>query len=198
MLENPSAPSRHLRVVPATALGLVLAVGGIALAQQDKYTLQVPGGLALSECRGYEDWPAVAVSYPEATMGASSMPDDKLNLIVANPAMIDAYRAGVPGNGKPFPDGSKIMKILWIPKQHPESPYDVKVPDTLSGIGCMVKDSRRFADTGGWGYAQFDYDPASDTFRPNTALQGNDAKCGAACHTLAQAKDYVFTAYGKR
>jgi Cytochrome P460 len=198
MLENPSAPSRHLRVVPATALGLVLAVGGIALAQQDKYTLQVPGGLALSECRGYEDWPAVAVSYPEATMGASSMPDDKLNLIVANPAMIDAYRAGVPGNGKPFPDGSKIMKILWIPKQHPEAPYDVKVPDTLSGIGCMVKDSRRFADTGGWGYAQFDYDPASDTFRPNTALQGNDAKCGAACHTLAQAKDYVFTAYGKR
>jgi hypothetical protein len=198
MLENPSAPSRHLRVVPATALGLVLAVGGIALAQQDKYTLQVPGGLALSECRGYEDWPAVAVSYPEATMGASSMPDDKLDLIVANPAMIDAYRAGVPGNGKPFPDGSKIMKILWIPKQHPEGPYDVKVPDTLSGIGCMVKDSRRFADTGGWGYAQFDYDPASDTFRPNTALQGNDAKCGAACHTLAQAKDYVFTAYGKR
>ena len=74
MLENPSAPSRHLRVVPATALGLVLAVGGIALAQQDKYTLQVPGGLALSECRGYEDWPAVAVSHPEATMGASSCP----------------------------------------------------------------------------------------------------------------------------
>jgi hypothetical protein len=112
--------------------------------------------------------------------------------------MIEAYRAGVPGNGKPFPDGAKIMKILWNPKQHAEAPFAVKVPDTLAGIGCMVKDSKRFADTGGWGYAQFDYDAASDTFAPNTSLQGNDATCGAACHTAAEATDYVFTAYGKR
>ena len=74
----------------------------------------------------------------------------------------------------------------------------MKVPDTLSGIGCMVKDSRRFPDTGGWGYAQFDYDPASDTLTPNISLQGSDAKCGHACHELAVAKDYTFTAYGKR
>ena len=72
----------------------------------------------------------------------------------------------------------------------------MKVPDTLAGIGFMVKDSKRFPDTGGWGYAQFDYDPASDTFTPNTTLQGNDAKCGVACHTLAEAKDFVFTSLG--
>ncbi len=187
--------SRNIPVIAIVALLAVL--GGMALAQ-DKSTVQVPNGLALSECRGYDDWPGVAVSHPNSMMGASEEPDDVLNLIVANPAMIDAYRAGVPGNGKPFPDGSKIAKIAWKPKQNAEAPFAVKVPDTLAGVGCMVKDSSRFADTGGWGYAQFDYDPASDTFTPNTSLQGNDAKCGAACHELAAAKDYVFTAYGKR
>ena len=172
-------------------------LGGIALAAQDKYTVQVPNGLALSECRGYEDWPAVAASHPESTM-TSEHPDDKLNVIVANPEMIEAYRAGIPGNGQPFPDGSKIMKILWNPKQHEAAPFAVQVPGTLSGIGCMVKDSKRFAETGGWGYAQFDYDSASDTFTPNTALQENDAKCGAACHQAAEATNFIFTAYGKR
>jgi hypothetical protein len=186
------------RNIPVIAIAALLAVlGGMALAQ-DKYAVQVPNGLALSECRGYDDWPAVAVSHPDSMMGASEEPDDVLNLIVANPAMIDAYRAGVPGNGKPFPDGSKIAKIAWKPKQNAEAPFSVSVPDTLAGVGCMVKDSGRFTDTGGWGYAQFDYDPASDTFTPNTSLQGNDAKCGAACHELAAATDYVFTAYGKR
>lgn len=177
-----------LIVVVATGLTVM---AGMALAARDKYAVQVPNGLALAECRGYDDWPAVAASQPEE-------PESKLTLIVANSAMIEAYRAGVPGNGKPFPDGSRIVKILWAPKQHAQAPFAVKVPDTLSGVGCMVKDSKRFPDTGGWGYAQFDYDPASDTFTPNTSVQENDARCGAACHELAAATDYVFTAYGKR
>lgn len=166
-------------------------VGGVAIAAQDKFTVQVPGGLSLGECRGYDDWPAVAASLPEE-------PEVKLNLIVANPTMIEAYRAGIPAEGKHFPDGSRIVKILWVPKNNDVAPFGVKVPDRISSIGCMVKDSSRFADTGGWGYAQFDYDPASDTLVPNTALQGNDAKCGAACHQLAESTDFIFTAYGKR
>ena len=131
--------SRNISVI--TIAALLAALGGIALAAQDKYTVQVPNGLALSECRGYDDWPAVAVSHPNSMMGASEEPDDVLNLIVANPAMIDAYRAGVPGNGKPFPDGSKIAKIAWKPKQNAVAPFSVSVPDTLAGVGCMVKDS---------------------------------------------------------
>jgi hypothetical protein len=178
-----------MRRIPA---GLVIAVfSGMAIATQSKDTVQVPGGLALSECKGYEDWPAVAVSYPEE-------PEGKLNLIVANAAMIAAYRAGIPAGGKPFPDGSRIMKILWKPKQNDVAPFAVKVPDELASIGCMMKDSKRFAETGGRGYAQFDYDPASDSFAPHTSLQGNDATCGAGCHAAAEASDFVFTAYGKR
>jgi hypothetical protein len=103
--------SRNVPVM--TIVASLAALGGMALAAQDKYTVQVPGGLAFSEFRGYEDWQAVAVSQPE----------DKLNVILANPVMIDAYRAGVPGNGKPFPDGSKIAKIAWNAKQNAESPF---------------------------------------------------------------------------
>jgi hypothetical protein len=73
------------------------------------------------------------------------------------------------------------------------------VPDTLHDVGFMVRDSKRFLDSGGWGWAEFKYDAASDTFTPYTLAdpQGNDAKCGFACHTIVKT-NYVFTAYPKR
>jgi hypothetical protein len=153
----------------------------------------VPNGLAFSEFRGYEDWQTVSVSQTK----------DALAAILANPVMIDAYRSGVPDNGKPFPDGSKIAKIHWKPKKSTEAPDPTTtVPGTLQNVDFIEKDSKRFADSGGWGYAAFDYDTASDTFTPATLAdqppQGNDAKCGFACHTIVKAKDYIFTAYPKR
>jgi hypothetical protein len=68
------------------------------------------------------------------------------------------------------------------------------VPDTLKSVSFIERDSKRFPDTGGWGYAQFQYVPASDTFTPI----GSDAACGHACHTAVKAKDYIFTAYPRR
>jgi Cytochrome P460 len=59
----------------------------------------------------------------------------------------------------------------------------------------IEKNSKRFPDTKGWAYAPFDYDPASDTFKPDASGVVN---CGFACHTRVAAKDYIFTAYGKR
>jgi hypothetical protein len=116
--------------------------------------------------------------------------------------MIDAYQAGVPGNGQPFPDGAKMAKIHWIPKQSETAPAPTTVPGALHDVDFMVKDSKTFADSGGWGYAEFEYDAASDTFRPGTLTdeppQANDAKCGFACHTIVKTRDYVFTEYGKR
>jgi hypothetical protein len=173
--------ARHASVI---ILPVLAALGSVAFATQDKYTVRVPNGLAFSEFRGYEDWQTVAVSQS----------GDVMAVILGNPAMIDAYRAGIPGNGQQFPDGAKMAKVHWQTRQSAEAPAPTTVPDTLRDIDFMVKDSRRFPDTGGWGYAQFDYDPASDTFTP----LGNDAACGAACHTIVQAKDYVFTAYPKR
>jgi hypothetical protein len=165
-------------------------LGGIVLAQEDKYTVKVPGGLAFSEFKGYEGWQVVATSH------------DKLEaVILANPVMIEAYQAGVPGNGKPFPDGSKMAKIHWRPKMNQYFP-NTTVPGALSDVDFMEKDSQRFADSGGWGWAVFEYQAASDTFTPGTLTdhppQANDAKCGLACHTIVKARDYVFTDYGKR
>jgi Cytochrome P460 len=149
-----------------------------------KYSLQVPGGLAFSDFRGYEDWQVVAVSQT----------DQLLKVEVANPVMIAAYRAGVPGNGKPFPDGSKIAKIEWKPKKSTEAPFSVNIPDTQQDVFFIEKDTSRFPGTKGWAYAQFNYDPASGKFAPD----GSGAKCGFACHTAVAAKDYIFTAYGHR
>ena len=164
---------------------VVLAVlGGRAISAPDKYAAQVPNGLAFSEFRGYEDWQLVAISQTEDAMAA----------ILGNPTTIDAYRAGIPGNGKPFPDGAKIAKIHWKPKRSAEAPAPTTVPDSLHDVDFMEKDSKKFSDSGGWGYAQFNYDAASDTFTP----LGDGAKCGAACHTIVATKDYVFTAYPRR
>jgi hypothetical protein len=181
-----TASEMKIKSIPAIVIMVVLlaVVGGIALAAQDKYTVRVPDGLAFSEFRGYEDWAVVAVSQPK----------DLLVVILANPVMIDAYRAGVPGNGKPFPDGSKMAKIHWNPKKSAEAPAPTMVPVTLHDVDFMERDSKRFADSGGWGYAQFNYDSASDTFTPH----GTGTNCGYACHTIVKGKDYVFTGYPKR
>lgn len=170
----------------ATAvIAIVLALsGGRAISAQDKYTVQVPEGLAFSEFRGFEDWATVAVSQS----------GDLIEVIVGNPAIIDAYRSGIPGNGKPFPDGAKMAKIHWNAKKSEEAPSPTTVPDTLHDVDFMVRDSKRFSSTGGWGYAQFNYDNASEAFKP----EGTGSDCGYACHTIVAKKDYVFTAYGKR
>jgi hypothetical protein len=166
-------------------------LAGLVLSAQDKYTVKVPGGLAFSEFRGYEGWQTISVSRNQKVVA----------VILGNPAMINAYQAGIPGNGKPFPDGAKMAKLHWTPKPNEFFP-DATVPDKLANIDFMVKDSKRFADSGGWGYAVFDYDAASGTFQPGTSAdmppQGNDARCGFACHTAVQARDYVFTHYAQR
>ena len=187
--------NRRNVLIGGIAVVWLSVLGGLVISAQDsaasKYEVKVPGGLAFSEFRGYEDWQVVAISR-----------NDKLiAVILANPVMIDAYRAGIPDNGKPFPDGAKMAKIHWNPKMNPYFP-DTTVPGTQHDVDFMVKDSNRFADSGGWGWAVFKYDAASDTFTPGTTAdqppQANDAKCGYACHTTVKARDYVFTAYGTR
>jgi hypothetical protein len=182
---------KRMLSIPITA-GLLAFASGLAISAQDKYTLKVPNGLAFSEFRGYEAWQVVSISQSGGGIMAA---------ILANPVMIKAYAAGVPGNGKPFPDGAKLAKIHWNPKKMDTFP-SATVPGTQHDIDFMVKDAKRFADSGGWGYAVFDYNAASDTFTPGTLAdkppQANDAKCGFTCHTTVKTRDYVFTYYGHR
>src|SRR3954470_21239112 len=148
---------------------LPVVVVGVALAAQDRFTVTVPDGLSFAEFRGYENWQYVAAS---AT-------GDGIKVIAANSAMIEAYRAGVPGTGGPFPEGSMIVKIEWAQQRSAESPYAVTVPGVLRSVSFIMKDSARFRDTGGWAYAQYVYDAASDAFRPSVT----GTACGHACHT---------------
>jgi hypothetical protein len=180
------------RIGVIVVVGVFLSVlAALAMAAQDKYALKVPNGLSFSEFRGYEAWQLVSISQNGSHIAA----------ILANPEMIKAYQAGIPGNGKPFPDGAKMAKIHWSPKKMEAFPA-ATVPGTQHDVDFMVKDGKRFADSGGWGYAVFDYDAASDTFTPGTSAdkppQGNNAKCGFTCHTTVKTRDYVFTDYGHR
>ena len=162
-----------------------------SLWAQGKYALKVPGGLAFSEFRGYEGWQLVSISQDGPLMAA----------ILANPPMIEAYKAGLPGNGKPFPDGSKMAKVHWIPTKL-KTFTAATVPGQQHDVDFMVKDSKRFKDSGGWGWAAFERDTATGKFRPastaDTPPQANDARCGFACHTIVKNDDYVFTQYGSR
>jgi hypothetical protein len=72
-----------------------------------------------------------------------------------------------------------------------ESPFAVKIPEVLQDVFLIEKDNKRFPGTKGWAYAVFDYDPASDAFKPNAT---GVVTCGFACHTRVAAKDYIFTA----
>jgi hypothetical protein len=181
-----------LGVCAALAITIVSAADPTPAPAQDKYTVKVPGGLAFSEFRGYEKWELISVSHNGPLLAG----------ILGNPAMINAFKAGVPGNGKPFPDGAKMAKIHWDPKKNDAQPGGPLQPNTQHDVDFMLKDSKRFADSGGWGYAVFKYDVATKTFAPGDATgmppQGNDAKCGAACHTIAKANDYVFSEYAPR
>ena len=172
-------------------LAVLGAFALFAQGKQDKYTVKVPAGLAFAEFKGYEAWQTISISRNAKVVA----------VILGNPAMIEAYNAGIPANGKPVPDGAKMAKIHWTQKQNQLFPQ-ATVPGNLVNVDFMVKDSKRFADSGGWGWAVFDYNTGSDSFTPGTLSgtppQGNDAKCGFACHTTAKARDYVFTEYGKR
>jgi Cytochrome P460 len=175
--------------IVATAVAVLAVLVAAALYAQgqdkDKYSLKSPSGIAFSDFRGYEDWSVVS----------SARTDEVLKVIVANPTMIAAYKAGVPVNGQPFPEGSMIVKLQWKPKKSTEAQFAVDVPDVFSQAFVMEKDSKRFPKTGGWGYAVFNYDAASDKF---TADPKSLSDCGNACHTVVKAKDYIFHPYQKR
>jgi Cytochrome P460 len=177
--------SRILTIATAAAVLAALGAGVYAQEKQDKYSLKTPSGIAFSDFRGYEDWVMVS---------SALTPNDRLKVMVANPTMIKAYRAGIPGNGQPFPDGSKMVKLQWKIKKDAAAQFEVNVPDTFAEVFLMQKDSKRFPDSAGWGYAVFNYDPATRKFTPTA----DPTNCGHGCHLVVKAKDYVFHPYQTR
>src|SRR5262249_22187558 len=97
---------RALTIGITTATLAVRGVfGATASSAPDKNTVKVQGGVGFAEFKGYESWQLVSLSQNGKLMAA----------ILGNPTTIEAFQAGIPGNGKPFPDGSKMAKIHWVP-----------------------------------------------------------------------------------
>ena len=177
----------------------VLAVSILLTAQsQDRLALKSANGIAFSEFRGYDSWQLIATSQPDKEAGCGTSKVGCMKAILGNPTMIQAYRDGIQANGKPIPDGAAIAKIEWLKDRDSASPYAVTVPGAQTEVSFMLKDSKRFPETNGWGYATFQYDTPSDTFKPSTGNASFARGCHA-CHTSgAKAHDFVFTGYATR
>src|SRR6478736_7322498 len=120
------ASLKYAGAFAAVALAVSIAVAG----GDDKYAVKVPGGLAFSEFKGYENWQLISISQNGGMFAA----------ILGNPAMVEAFRAGAPGNGKPFPDGAKMAKAHWTPGASATFPA-ATVPHAQHDVDFMVKDS---------------------------------------------------------
>ena len=179
--------ARHITVSGIVVASTLLV--SVVVAGQDRFTLTSPDGIAFSEFRGYDAWPVIS----------PSQIDTGVKAIVGNAVMIKAFSEGIPANGQPVPDGAVMAKIEWSSKNNPDLPGAGSVPDTLRNVGFMVKDAKRFPDTDGWGYAQFDYEAMSGTFKPLGSRPGFAKAACHQCHTqFAKQRDFVFTRYGQR
>jgi hypothetical protein len=191
---------RHITALIVVAASVSVVSVVLARQAQDRFTLKAANGIAFSEFRGYDAWQMIATSQPEDAGGCGTSKVGCTKAILGNPTMIKAYSEGIPANGKPVPDGAVMAKIEWLIATNAKSPYDVTVPGEQTEVSFMVKDSKRFPETNGWGYATFQYDAPSDTYK----LATDDPNIGKTlchvCHTRGAkaARDFVYTDYARR
>jgi len=124
---------------------------------------------------GYRQWELIAPSL-------EGEPLNELRAVVGNPIAIQAYRT----NTLPFPDGSILVKLAW--KRTPSTEFEAAtVPGTATTVQVMVKDAKKYATTGGWGFGRFVDGQPVDEAQHRTCF---------ACHQArVKNHDYVFTRY---
>jgi hypothetical protein len=161
-------------------VGVVAIAGAIFVvapghADQEVYVTKIPSG--------YRDWRLVSVAHEEGEL-------QDIRAILGNDAAIQAYRE----KKLPFPDGAIIARIAWkhVPSEENNKVFGraqsfVPGPEPAWYLQFMVKDTKKYAATGGWGYAQFDKDG-----KPGPE---KDLKACFPCHQAIQGRDYVFTRY---
>lgn len=160
---------RNYSVVLAAALGL-----GVAAADAAGPVDPAPNGITLPT--GYKDWRVIATSHRT---------DNKtLRVILGNDIAVNAARNG---QTKPWPDGSVLAKLVWKETTHAAWPTAI-VPEAFVHAEFMVKDSKKYAATGGWGFARWLGMDQKPYGRDATFVQ----EC-FACHTPVKGNDWVFT-----
>jgi hypothetical protein len=167
---------------------LIMVVLLIAAENNSKYALRAPNGLSFGMIKGYETWHLVASHY--------RTDKQEFKLILGNPIVVKAYQNGAGKNNQSFPEGCILVKIAYSIKTNADFAASVE-PDVLNRVEYMVKDSNRFKDTGGWGYARFLYDANSAKFTPYGKDSTFATEC-YSCHIIVAKKDFVFTDYVNR
>jgi len=130
---------------------------------------------------GYRDWKLISVAHEEGNL-------NDLRAVLGNDVAIKAYREGK----LPFPDGAIIARLAWsyVPSEENDKAFGRSqsfVAGSATNVQFMVKDSKKYAATGGWGFAQFkDGKPDADAALLKTCFP---------CHVPVKARDYVFTKY---
>lgn len=174
-------------IASIVCVAVFMGIVGLTLAAEDRFAVTSPNGIAFSEFKGYDAWQVIA----------PSQPDGAIKVILGNAAMIKAYKDGFLAKRQAVPDGAVMAKIQWSTKTNPLLP-GANVPDVLRKVQFMVKDAKRFPDTDGWGYADYNYDPASDSFKPMGNGPGFAKAACHQCHTRVKERDFVFTSYAER
>jgi Cytochrome P460 len=170
----------------AFLLAAVVALAGVvasmapASGQADGEAAPIFGVTILP---GYRDWRLISVAHEEGNLN-----DIRIRAILGNDVAIKAYRKGT----LPFPDGTIIARLAWSYDASEENnkvfgrPQSFVAGPPKNGVQFMVKDSRTYASTGGWGFAQFDDGKPADEAVLNTCFP---------CHQAIKARDLVFTRY---
>ncbi|EDP74704.1 cytochrome P460 family protein [Hydrogenivirga sp. 128-5-R1-1] len=159
-----------------------LGVGAVVFAGD--WELEAPTGLKFGLIKGYENWHVVATHY--------RTDKNELRYIIGNDKAVEAYLKGA----KKFPDGAILVKIGYSLKKNPAFPASVE-PDAIQRIEYMLKDSKRFKDSAGWGFARFVKDQKTGKYKVFGKSARDYMQC-FSCHQSVANKDYVFTDYVKR
>jgi len=168
---------KELRIIMLLgAMGLIAWRSGAGSAPvSDPEVAPAPNGISLPQ--GYQDWAVIAVSH--------RTDNDSLRAILGNDI---AQKAARSGNTNPWPDGSILAKLVWKDTVHEDDWPDATVPGAFVHAEFMVKDARKYMETGGWGFARW--------LGMDQKPYGEDAdfvqEC-FACHTPMAKNDYVFT-----
>jgi len=129
---------------------------------------------------GYRDWKLISVAHEAGNL-------NDIRAILGNDVAIKAYRE----DKLPFPDGTIIARLAWkyVPSEENNKVFGSEqsfVAGSPTNVQFMVKDSKRYTATGGWGFSQFTNGKPVNEAEPETCFR---------CHEPAKARDFVFTHY---
>jgi hypothetical protein len=173
---------RRVLFVPIAVIALAGVVTYLARASDEAGGAAAPI-FGIKIFPGYRDWKLISVAHEAGNL-------NDIRAVLGNDIAINSYREGRTS----FPDGAVIARLSWnyVPSEENNKVFG-REQSFVAGsqpnwyLQFMVKDSKKYASTGGWGYAQFDKDgKPADVAKHGTCFP---------CHVPVKDRDYVFTHY---